>query len=62
MIKWKNVPLCDECWKLWHPERAPVRLRPEHTTDLVCAYCDHLTGSSIFVRVKVEFPEEAKKA
>jgi hypothetical protein len=50
-----TVPICDVCWLMEEPGRAPVRLR-EHDTE-TCYRCSQETRSGIYVRRMVKITD-----
>lgn len=52
--KWKNVAVCEPCWRLHRPNQEPVRVKlPDDADPERCGSCQTLTFSGIYVRAFV---------
>jgi hypothetical protein len=56
--RFETLPLCDGCWQALFGDKVPSRLIPPETE--VCARCDEVTRSGIYIRTRAAALKESR--
>lgn len=57
-VFFRNLPVCEDCWKEHSGEREPVRVAGDSLVS--CVMCEQPTASGIFVRMRLEWSRTAE--